>query len=89
MGNHKKKLIGVTLLALVVYYLKRQMTLENLMATAEKLLSFAEYLPLPDPPVYRAVIPIEKANPQVHPCLKAFINIEDIKTRIKVIQLMM
>jgi hypothetical protein len=89
MGNHKKKLIGITLLALVVYYIKRKITIEHLLATAEKLISIAEYLPLPDPPAYRSVIPIDKADPQIYPCLKAFINIEDIKARIKVTQLTM
>jgi hypothetical protein len=41
MLNHRKKLIGLALLVLVGYYLKKKMTLERLIIIAEKLLSFA------------------------------------------------
>lgn len=84
MLNHKKKLIGLTLLALVVYYIKKKMTLERLVIIAEKLLSFAEYLPLPDAPSYRPVHPIEKVEPSVYPVLKSLINIDELKQRIRV-----
>lgn len=45
--NHKKKFIALTLLGLVVYYVKNKMTVHSFVAIAEKLLKFAEYLPLP------------------------------------------
>jgi|JI6StandDraft_1071083.scaffolds.fasta_scaffold03755_5 hypothetical protein len=75
LGDHKKKLIGLMLLGLVAYFIKRRMTLEHLMHIVEKVLSFAEYLPLPDPPVYRQVQPIPRSQPATHACLKTFINI--------------
>lgn len=39
--NHKKKLIGLLLLGLVAYYLKRRMTLNHLVVIVDKVLSFA------------------------------------------------
>lgn len=84
LADHKKKIIGLMLLAIVGYVIKKKMSLAHLIQIVEKVLSFAEYLPLPDPPVYRPVQPIPKSEPAAFACLKTFINIEDIKARIKV-----
>lgn len=41
LSNHKKKFIALALLGLVVYYIKNRMTVQTMMAIAEKLLKFA------------------------------------------------
>ena len=84
LGDHKKKLIGLALLTLVGYYIKKRMELKHLIQVVEKVLGFAAYLPLPEAPVYRPVQQIPSSEPATYGCLKAFINIEDIKARIKV-----
>lgn len=41
LGDHKKKIIGLALLGLVAYYIKRKMTLEHLIKVVEKVMNFA------------------------------------------------
>ncbi len=44
LKSHKKKIIGIVLLGLLFYYLKKRITLQHLLYVADKVINMAEYL---------------------------------------------
>lgn len=53
--NHKKKYIGLSLILVIAYYIKRKLTSEKLIQILIKVVGLLEYVPFLQVPNYRAV----------------------------------
>jgi hypothetical protein len=53
LKNHKKKYIAFSLLLAIGYYVKRKISMENMLVALMKVIKILDYIPLPDPPKFR------------------------------------